>query len=115
MDNRRNKRFEQLGQIETYNFHASNQVVEIQTPLEITLRDVSVGGLGIKCNTALSPDTTLSMNLDFEDENYVVIGKVVWCRATGNVFSCGLKLIYMPDELVTYLSDLESGSHKYSN
>lgn len=115
MGQRRNRRFEQIGNIETYNFHASNQTVEIQTPLEITLRDISVGGLGIKSSHAMNPDTTLSLNLDFNDENFVVIGKVVWCKEAGNLFSCGLKLIYMPDELVEMLTDMDNQNNKYSN
>ena len=115
MNQRRNKRFEQIGNIETYNFHASNRTVEIQSPLEITLRDISVGGLGIKINHAMDPDTTLSMNLDFNDENFVVIGKVVWCKEVGNLFSCGLKLIYMPDELVEMLTHMDDKNKKYMN
>jgi hypothetical protein len=115
MDHRRDKRFNEFGNLETYNFHATNRSVEIHTPLEITFRDISAGGLGIKSSIKLDPDVTISMNLDLDDENYVIIVKVVWCKSEGDVFSCGLKLIYMPDELVTYISSLDESTTKYSN
>lgn len=115
MDHRRDKRFNEFSNIETYNFHATNRSVEIHTPLEVTLKDISAGGLGIKSTINLEPDVTISMNLELDDENYVIIGKVVWCKPVGEVFSCGLKLIYMPDDLVRYISSLDESMTKYSN
>lgn len=115
MDHRRDKRFNEFGNIETYNFHATNRSVEIHTPLEITLRDISAGGLGIKSTIMLDPEVTISMNLDLNEENYVIIGKVVWCKSEGEVYSCGLKLIYIPDDLVQFVSSLDENNSKYSN
>ncbi|MGX8795714.1 PilZ domain-containing protein [Fusibacter sp. JL298sf-3] len=118
MDNRRDKRYS-IGNIESFNFHTTNREVEIQFPLEISLRDISAGGLGIKSNAFLETDTTLSVNLEFEGESFVVIGKIVWCHfcgdACGNKYDCGLKLIYMPEQLVAYFSDMPETFTKYTN
>jgi len=101
--------------IESFNFHSSNQEIVINTPIEISLVDISLGGLGIKSNIGLELDTTLSINLQLEDTNYVVIGKVMWCREDGNLFNCGLKLIYMPSELNDFIDETVEQSNKYTN
>lgn len=114
MDKRRGKRFP-VGTIESFNFHTTNQEVEMSFPEEISLRDISLGGLGIKSNVRLQKETTLSINLQLEEESYVVIGKVVWCKSTGDQYDCGLKLIYMPEPLIAYFSDLKDSNNKYPN
>ena len=99
MERRREKRLSQLGMIESFNFHSSQHNVVINTPVEISLIDLSVGGLGIKSNVELENDTTISINIQVDEMNYVVIGRVVWCTKEGNLYNCGLKLIYIPSEL----------------
>jgi len=115
MERRHEKRLSQYGIIESFNFHSSQNNVVINTPLEISLIDMSIGGLGIKSNVLLENDTTLSINLQFEEINYVVIGKIVWCIEEGSIYNCGLKLIYMPSELKHYLEDKEDQLNKYIN
>lgn len=114
MDKRRGKRLP-VGTIESFNFHTSTTEVEMYFPAEISLRDISLGGLGIKSSVALDKNTTLSVNLEFEGENYVVIGKVVWCSPMGEKYDCGLKLIYMPDELIQHFLHSEEPETKYQN
>lgn len=112
LERRRKPRLSNLGIIESFNFHTNNKQVEISTPIEISLKDISVGGLGIKSNCQFENDTTLSLDIQFEGDNYVVIGKVVWCRESGDLFDCGLKLIYMPEELVKFLIGLDDESEQ---
>ena len=115
MERRRQRRYSQLGKIESFNFHASNQEVIINSPSEVSLIDISAGGLGIKSNVELELDTTLSINIQLETINYVVIGKVVWCRKEDDIFNCGLKLIYLPSELRDFLNSHEEQPNKYIN
>jgi len=115
MERRREKRLSKLGIIESFNFHSSSHEVIINSPLEISLIDISIGGIGIKANTMLENDTTMSINIQLENENYVVIGKVVWCRPEDNLFTCGLKLIYMPTELHEFLENRVEQQNKYIN
>ncbi len=114
MDNRSGKRFA-LGNIESFNFHTTNREVTIQFPAEISLKDISVGGLGIKSNVPLEAGITLSLNLELNSESYVVIGKIVWCKKSGNLYECGLKLIYMPETLIDQFSKNQDLFSKYSN
>lgn len=114
MENRRGKRYA-LGTIESFNFHTTNSEVEIQFPTEISLKDISIGGLGIKSDVLLEPGMTLSLNLELDNESYVVIGKTVWCKAIGEQFECGLKLIYMPETLIDHFLKDQETSRKYSN
>lgn len=114
MEKRRAKRYH-VGVIESFNFHESNKAVEIDFPLEISLRDISAGGLGIKSNVIFEKDTTLSLNLELEEESYVVIGKIVWCEPCGDFYDCGLKLIYMPEPLRTEFDGESEQLSKYSN
>jgi len=115
MERRREKRLSQLGMIESFNFHSSQHNVVINTPVEISLIDLSVGGLGIKSNVVLENDTTISINIQVDEMNYVVIGRVVWCTKEGNLYNCGLKLIYIPSELRDYLDGSEDQQTKYIN
>lgn len=115
MERRREKRLSQLGMIESFNFHSSQHNVIINAPVEISLIDMSVGGIGIKSNVALENETTISINIQFEEMNYVVIGRVVWCKQEGNLFNCGLKLIYIPSDLKDYLEGNEDQQSKYIN
>lgn len=114
MERRREKRLSQLGMIESFNFHSSQHNVVINAPVEISLIDMSAGGLGIKSNVELENDTTISINIEVDDMNYVVIGRVVWCKQEGNLYNCGLKLIYIPSELRDYLEGSEDQT-KYIN
>ncbi|MDH8677227.1 PilZ domain-containing protein [Fusibacter bizertensis] len=115
MDRRREKRISNLGVIESFNFHANNQEVVINSPLEISLVDISVGGLGIKSNIMLEEDTTLSIAIQHEDVNFVVIGRIVWCRREDQIYNCGLKLIYLPSELNELLEEVVEQENKYIN
>lgn len=115
MERRREKRLSNLGIIESFNFHASSQSVVINAPMEISLIDISKGGLGIKSSSYLEIETTLSIHIQLESENYVVIGKVVWCRKEENLYNCGLKLIYMPEALHAFLDDSGDQLNKYMN
>ncbi len=115
MEKRKDKRFEAHGTIDSYNFHAQNRAVTINAPVEISLRDLSYGGIGIKTNVPLEVEDTLSIHLQLDNHNYVVIGKVVWCKESGNLYDCGLKLIYMPEELISRFSGEASSESKYSN
>ncbi len=115
-DRRRQRRLSNLGIIESFNFHTNNRLVEISSPIEISLKDISVGGLGIKSSCFIEDDTTLSIDIQFNEENHVVIGKVVWCRPNGKFYDCGLKLIYMPELLTSFLLDIdEEDDLKYMN
>lgn len=115
MERRREKRISRIGIIESFNFHSTSQSVAINAPMEISLIDISIGGLGIKSSTYLEIDTTISVHIQLETDNYVVIGKVVWCRKEGNLYNCGLKLIYMPEELHEFLNDSGDQLSKYIN
>ncbi|GAB6108569.1 PilZ domain-containing protein [Fusibacter bizertensis] len=115
MDRRRERRISNLGVIESFNFHANNQEVVINSPLEISLVDISAGGLGIKSNIMLEEDTTLSIAIQYENINFVVIGRIVWCRREGQIYNCGLKLIYMPGELSELLEQAVDQENKYIN
>ncbi len=115
MERRREKRLSQLGMIESFNFHASQHNIVINAPLEISLIDLSTGGLGIKSNVVLENETTISINIQLEETNHVVIGRVVWCAKEGNLYNCGLKLIYIPSELKDYLEGKEEQQTKYIN
>ncbi|MBF4694038.1 PilZ domain-containing protein [Fusibacter ferrireducens] len=116
MDRRHRRRLSNLGMIESFNFHTNNRLVEINSPVEISLKDISLGGLGIKSNCFFENDTTLSLDIQFNEENHVVIGKVVWCRKSGNFYDCGLKLIYMPEPLINFLMEIDEDEEvKYMN
>ncbi len=115
MESRHEKRLSQLGMIESFNFHSSQHNVVIHAPIEISLIDMSLGGLGIKSSIMLENDTTISINIQLEGTNNVVIGRVVRCTKEGNLYNCGLKLIYIPSELKDYLEDKEDRQSKYIN
>jgi len=115
MERRRRRRVSNLGVIESYSFQGENTIVEIDRPIEISLKNMSAGGLGIKSKTAFEIDSTLSIDLMIESYNYVVIGKIVWCKSNGAYYESGLKLIYMPDELMNLLDIAGEEAIHYPN
>ncbi len=115
MERRKQARLENVGVIESFNFQKGNDDVMIDSPVEISLKDISTGGLGIKSSNAFSVDTTLSLGLILDAQSFVVIGKIVWCKSRGDYYESGLKLIYMPEELAELVSDYELSSRMYDN
>lgn len=115
MERRHDKRFGNAGVIESFNFHATNQQVAINSPVEISLVDISMGGLGIKSNVKIDLETTLSIDLQLEDQNYVVVGQVIWCKNEGSLYNCGMKLIYLPEELKEFIAENLDQFNKYTN
>jgi len=115
LNRRSGNRFKEVGMIESFNFQSENKVVEIDYPMEVSLRDISMGGIGVKSNTNFDIGITLSMNLQIEGNSYVVIGKIIWCRERDGYYDSGLKLIYMPEPLVDYLMIADEESSKYHN
>ena len=71
-----------------------------------------MGGLGISSSKPFEVGLTLSLDLQVNDENFVVIGKIVWCRREEDNYECGLKLIYMPENLSRIIESYESKEHR---
>lgn len=117
MERRHNKRVANFGVIESYSFQGDNRDVTIKRPKVISLRDISVGGLGITSSKAIEIGATLSLDLEVDNENYVVIGKIVWCRpGSDDHYECGMKLIYMPEDLSDMVEAFEEmGQQTYMN
>jgi hypothetical protein len=115
MERRQAKRVRNLGEIESYSFQGDNRMVVINRPNIISLKDISTGGLGIQSTTQFSDGTTLSIDLIINDTSFVVIGRIVWCRANGIHYDCGLRLIYIPEDLEYLINGYEDEGSQYIN
>ncbi|MDK2866563.1 MAG: PilZ domain [Clostridiales bacterium] len=115
MERRQAKRVRNLGEIESYSFQGDNRLVEINRPNIISLKDISTGGLGIQSATKFEAGTTLSIDLIINETSFVVIGRIVWCRENGIHYDCGLRLIYIPDDLENIIDAYDEEVNPYIN
>ncbi len=69
------------------------------TPIErpCTLLDVSSGGLMVRARSSIAPNTTVEIEVFWEDETSALRGTVEHCTQTVGAFKVGIKLHFCPN------------------
>lgn len=87
----------------------NGEAEEYAEPLQLTLINVSVGGLGIICDRHFEKDTVLLLNIRLEEENYdKVAARVIWTIKKGDMFRHGLEISNVSGRLYSHLSRLDN-------
>lgn len=82
---------------------------EFKEPVEMTLRDVSAGGLGVICDRLFEKGSVLVMEITLEEVNYQkVTAKVMWTIKEDNAYRHGLELMNLSGKLYRHLSKLDN-------
>lgn len=109
------KRVDNDGRVQSVEYFQSQEHVQIEKPIEISLENISLGGIGIKSTEPLKVDMTISLNLFINEKNYSVVAKVVWTEDMGSYHKSGLELLYIPDELIEEIREIMNVETRYEN
>jgi c-di-GMP-binding flagellar brake protein YcgR len=106
---RKSKRIECQSKIYCTKSIYNGNTEEYGEPLEITLLNVSAGGLGIVSDKLFEKGTTLVLNMKLEEEYYEkVTAKVMWDMKKGDKYRHGLEIINISGRLYRHLSRFDN-------
>lgn len=116
MSNKRHyKRIDNDGRVQSVEYFPSQEHVQIERPIEISLENISLGGIGIKSTEPLENGMTISLNLYINERNFSVVAKVVWTEDMDSYHKSGLELLYIPDELIDEIREIMNVETRYEN
>ncbi|HEX2947457.1 MAG TPA: PilZ domain-containing protein [Clostridia bacterium] len=75
----------------------------LMDPMEFTVVDVSMGGIGIVCDYGIPVGTVLSFKLPLDNIMYDVKCEVVYCFENSDSFRAGLKLVERDKNFIRHL------------
>lgn len=106
---RKSKRIDYYAKIQCTKSIYNGNTEEYEEPLELTLINVSIGGLGIVSERSFEKAAVLVLNLRLEEENYEkVTAKVMWTIKKGDLFRYGLEISNISGRLYSHLSRLDN-------
>lgn len=82
---------------------------EYEEPVEMTLHDVSSGGLGVVCGRLFERGSVLVIDITLEDASYEkVSAKVMWTIKKDGAYRHGLEIMNLSGKLYRHLSRLDN-------
>ncbi|MEA4848596.1 MAG: PilZ domain-containing protein [Clostridiaceae bacterium] len=109
-DSRKNKRVGYYSKIQCIKSIQGDKTEEYEEPLELTLINISAGGLGIISEKTFEKDAVLTFNLKLEEKEYKrVLARVIWIMEKDGKFKYGLEIVNMSGRLYKHLSLLDNG------
>lgn len=88
---------------------SNGTVEEFREPVEMTLRDVSEGGLGVLCQRQFEKGSVLELSITLEEINYPkVTAKVMWTIKKDDSYRHGLEIMNLSGKLYRHLSRLDN-------
>ena len=87
----------------------NGETVLYREPLELTLLNVSPGGLGIISDKLFEKGSILSLDMKLEDISYQKIAaRVIWNIKKGEAYRHGLEIVNISGTLYRHLSRLDN-------
>ncbi len=106
---RKSKRIEYLSKVYCTKSIYNGTTEEYDEPLELTLLNVSAGGLGIVSDKLFEKGSILVLNMKLEEVSYEkVTAKVMWNMKKGNMYRYGLEITNLSGRLYRHLSQLDN-------
>lgn len=106
---RKSKRIDLLSKIYCSKCIYNGDTEEYSEPIELTLLNVSVGGLGIVSDKLFEKGSVLVLRMDLEEVSYEkVTAKVMWNMKKGDVYRHGLEITNLSGKLYRHLSQLDN-------
>ena len=102
---RKSRRIDYYSKIQCIKNTYKGRTEEFEMPLELTLINISVGGLGIISENPFEKDTVLVLSFKLEEEKYEkVSAKVMWMMKMGDMYWYGLEIMNVFGKFFKYLS-----------
>jgi len=106
---RKSRRIDYYSKIQCIKSTYRGRTEEYEIPLELTLINISVGGLGIISEKPFEKDTVLVLSFNLEEEKYEkVSAKVMWMMKMGDMYRHGLEIMNVSGKLFKHLSMLDN-------
>ncbi|HWR61598.1 MAG TPA: PilZ domain-containing protein [Clostridia bacterium] len=106
---RKGKRISYYSKIYCSKSMNNGQAEEFEEPVEMTLRDVSEGGLGVVCSRLFEKGSVLVLSITLEEVNYQkVTAKVMWTIKKDDAYRHGLEVMNLSGKLYRHLSKLDN-------
>lgn len=106
---RKSKRIDWLSKIYCMKYTCNEGTEEYTEPLELTLINVSTGGLGILSDRLFEKGSILHLRMKLEEVSYdKVTAKVMWNMKKGDVYRHGLEIANISGKLYRHLSRLDN-------
>lgn len=83
-----------------------SEPVILEKPLNFLIIDISVGGIGIVCDSELEVGKVLTFKIIFDNLEYEVSCQVIYCFESKGKFRAGLKLVKGSKEFIKHLKIL---------
>ena len=106
---RKSKRINYFSKIYCRKSMYNGMAEEFEEPVELTLHDVSEGGLGVICDRLFERGSVLVLNISLEEVYYEkVTAKVMWTIKKNNTYRHGLEIMNLSGKLFRHLSRLDN-------
>lgn len=106
---RKSKRISYYSKIYCSKSMSEGKAEEFEEPVEMTLHDVSSGGLGVICDRLFERDSVLVLAITLEDVCYEkVTAKVMWTIKKEGLYRHGLEIMNLSGKLYRHLSRLDN-------
>jgi c-di-GMP-binding flagellar brake protein YcgR len=106
---RKSRRIDYYSKIQCIKSTYKGRTEEYEIPLELTLINISVGGLGIISEKPFEKDAVLVLSFKLEEERYEkVSAKVMWMMKMGDMYRHGLEIMNVSGKLFKHLSMLDN-------
>ena len=106
---RKGKRIDFFSQVFCIKSIYNGETEEYHEPLELTLLNVSLGGLGIVSDKLFEKGSVLVLRIKLEDVSYEkVTTKVIWNIKKSNKYRHGLEISNISGRLYSHLSRLDN-------
>lgn len=106
---RKSKRIDYYTKIQCTKSIYDGKTEAYDEPVELTLINVSAGGLGIICERHFEKDTMLFLNIKLGEESFQkVAAKVMWTLKKGDMYRHGLEISNMSGRMYRHLSQLDN-------
>lgn len=79
------------------------QPVLLAKPIDFMVIDISMGGIGIICESEIALGTILAFNLTLENITYEIKCGVIYCYENDDKFRAGLKIAVMDKNFIRHL------------
>jgi len=106
---RKIRRIDYYSKIQCIKSTCEGRTEEYEIPLELTLINISVGGLGIISEKPFEKDAVLILSFKLEEVKYEkVSAKVMWMMKMGDMYRHGLEIMNVSGKLFKHLSMLDN-------
>ena len=82
-----------------YRYYNTEELIELETPIELFVMDISSGGVGLRSSQPLHSGFVLIFDINFGLSTHKVMAKVMWSKQKDSYYRSGLEFVSIPYKL----------------